>query len=64
MLTLHLEYFCVHQQRIVLQKDNFQGKKFVFAVMKRFLLLPPGVKFLNTALYLPVLHQICFNLLE
>jgi hypothetical protein len=24
MLTLHLEYFCVHQQQIILQKDLFQ----------------------------------------
>jgi hypothetical protein len=64
VLTLHLECFCVHQQRIVLQKDLFQPQKFVFGTMKRFLLLLPGVKFLNTALtYLLLLSNfLCSNL--
>jgi hypothetical protein len=54
VLTLHLECFCAHQQRIVLQKDLFQPQKFVFGIMKRFLLLPPGTKFLNTTLIIEV----------
>jgi hypothetical protein len=41
MLTLHLECLCVHQQRIVLQKDVFQSAEICIWYNEAFIIVSP-----------------------
>jgi hypothetical protein len=41
MLTLHLECCCVHQQRIVLQKDPFQPAEICIWYNEAFFIVAP-----------------------